>query len=267
MHECLNVVAHGPEAVAGAVLFRALEPRRGGASSCVAGAVAPMIRTTACGGPARLCQAMAVDRSLRRPRPDDERRTWLAGRPGEAWRMARYRVGPRVGVDYAGDWAARPLRFWLTGNPSVSVGCRRVSLMDARSQELLEFPLSGRGWPRTRRSRRRAGLPRASCRRRSRSSSSGCSTRPTRRSICWDGGPMSASEVRATSASWSCGPGAAAGSTARSCSRSWTRSSPPVALWTCLRNERQPLLHELGRSIKPLPQLRARLEQSLDPSG
>ncbi|MEX2548145.1 MAG: endonuclease MutS2 [Chloroflexota bacterium] len=34
-----------------------------------------------------------------------------------------------------------------------------------------------------------------------------------------------------------------------------------------LRDERPPLLHELGRSIKPLPQLRARLEQSLDPSG
>src|SRR3954452_12699076 len=34
-----------------------------------------------------------------------------------------------------------------------------------------------------------------------------------------------------------------------------------------LRSERQPLLHELGRSIKPLPQLRARLEQSLDPSS
>src|SRR3954453_22272557 len=34
-----------------------------------------------------------------------------------------------------------------------------------------------------------------------------------------------------------------------------------------LRSERPALLHELGRSIKPLPQLRARLEQSLDPSG
>jgi len=34
-----------------------------------------------------------------------------------------------------------------------------------------------------------------------------------------------------------------------------------------LRTERQPLLHELGRSIRPLPQLRARLEQSLDPAG
>jgi DNA mismatch repair protein MutS2 len=34
-----------------------------------------------------------------------------------------------------------------------------------------------------------------------------------------------------------------------------------------LRTERPPLLHELGRSIKPLPQLRARFEQSLDPAG
>ncbi len=34
-----------------------------------------------------------------------------------------------------------------------------------------------------------------------------------------------------------------------------------------LRTERPPLLHELGRSIKQLPQLRARLEQSLDPAG
>ncbi len=34
-----------------------------------------------------------------------------------------------------------------------------------------------------------------------------------------------------------------------------------------LRNERPPLLHELGRSITPLPQLRARLEESIDPAG
>jgi DNA mismatch repair protein MutS2 len=34
-----------------------------------------------------------------------------------------------------------------------------------------------------------------------------------------------------------------------------------------LREERQPLVHELGRSIRPVPQLRARLENSLDPAG
>jgi len=34
-----------------------------------------------------------------------------------------------------------------------------------------------------------------------------------------------------------------------------------------LRSERRPLLHELSRSIKPLPQVRARLETSIDNSG
>ena len=34
-----------------------------------------------------------------------------------------------------------------------------------------------------------------------------------------------------------------------------------------LRTERRPLLHELGRAIKPLPQLRARLEGSIGPGG
>jgi DNA-3-methyladenine glycosylase len=28
--------------------------------------------------------------------------------------------GPRVGVDYAGEWAAKAWRFWIVGNPSVS---------------------------------------------------------------------------------------------------------------------------------------------------
>ena len=27
---------------------------------------------------------------------------------------------PRIGVDYAGEWAARPLRFYLEGNSHVS---------------------------------------------------------------------------------------------------------------------------------------------------
>ncbi|HUG48821.1 MAG TPA: endonuclease MutS2 [Candidatus Limnocylindria bacterium] len=34
-----------------------------------------------------------------------------------------------------------------------------------------------------------------------------------------------------------------------------------------LRGERRPLLHELGRGLKPLPQLRGRLEASVGPSG
>jgi DNA mismatch repair protein MutS2 len=40
-----------------------------------------------------------------------------------------------------------------------------------------------------------------------------------------------------------------------------------VRVGDALRGERPPLLHELGRSIKPLPALRARLEQSIDSAG
>ena len=32
--------------------------------------------------------------------------------------------GPRIGVDYAEEWADRPLRFWVRGSPGVSRGRR-----------------------------------------------------------------------------------------------------------------------------------------------
>lgn len=102
MHHCMNVVA-GREGEAPAVLLRALEPVEG-----IAG------RTD---GPARLCRAMGIDKTFDghdlvsddlyiRP-PRDERR----------FRIARRR---RIGVDYAGSWARRLLRFYISGNAYVS---------------------------------------------------------------------------------------------------------------------------------------------------
>ncbi len=120
MHHCLNVVARSEELVAGAVLLRALEPvdglavmraRRGGTAD-------PDRRL--CSGPARLTQALAIDRRLDGHDLTSEVDLWLS--PGEGLRQAEsVAVGPRVGVDYAGpDWADRPWRFWLAGNRSVS---------------------------------------------------------------------------------------------------------------------------------------------------
>lgn len=120
MHECLNVVAYRG-ADAGAVLIRALEPvvgvelirrRRGRPAD-------PDARL--CSGPARLCQAMAVDRGLNGHDLTLGVDLWLqadpAGRPADA----AISTGKRVGVDYAGDgWAARPWRSWIAGHPSVS---------------------------------------------------------------------------------------------------------------------------------------------------
>ena len=48
---------------------------------------------------------------------------WLEEGPRPLARRAVAR-GPRVGIDYAGEWAGRPWRFWVRGNPWVSRGGR-----------------------------------------------------------------------------------------------------------------------------------------------
>ena len=119
IHECLNVVARGDEAVAGAVLIRALEPVEGVEVMRERRRRAHDADYKLAAGPARLCQAMAVDRSFDGHDLTTGDELWLAPRI-EALPDGAVSVGPRIGVDYAGAWATRPLRFWITGNPSVS---------------------------------------------------------------------------------------------------------------------------------------------------
>jgi DNA-3-methyladenine glycosylase len=118
MHECLNVVARTKPAEAGAVLLRAIDPvvgvelmrsRRGREMD-------PDVRLGS--GPARLCQAMAVDRSLDAHDLVIGRERWLT--PGERIGDDAVAVGGRVGVEYAGEWSNRPWRFWINGNAAVS---------------------------------------------------------------------------------------------------------------------------------------------------
>jgi DNA-3-methyladenine glycosylase len=124
MHHCLNVVC-GPDGRAGAVLIRAAEPLRGieGMRRRRGDPASPDARLAA--GPARLCQALDIDRSLDGVDLLRDERLRLAcrdprdepGHPGEE----RILAGPRVGVAYAGEeWAARPWRFALAGHPSLS---------------------------------------------------------------------------------------------------------------------------------------------------
>ncbi len=123
MHSCLNVVAE-QDGVAGAVLIRALAPlegldlmreRRGAAAG-------PDPRLAA--GPARLCQALAVDRTLDGHDLVSGGELWVADAPADVSDALAARgivTGPRVGVAYAGaDWAGRPWRFGVRGHPSLS---------------------------------------------------------------------------------------------------------------------------------------------------
>jgi DNA-3-methyladenine glycosylase len=124
MHECLNVVAHGLGADAGAVLIRAIAPVLGVAAIRNRRGRPTDPTDRLCSGPAMVCQGLGVDRSLNGHDLTSGEGLWLA-RPGSDM-VARVQSetqiesGPRIGVDYAGVWAAKPWRFWLAGNRSVS---------------------------------------------------------------------------------------------------------------------------------------------------
>jgi DNA-3-methyladenine glycosylase len=104
MHWCFNVVAGG-EGVAMAVLVRGLEPVTG---------IPAELRTD---GPARLADALGIGRA---ENGLDLTASSLLILDGPAPPRRRVRRGPRVGVDYAGVWAARPYRYWVEGSPGVS---------------------------------------------------------------------------------------------------------------------------------------------------
>ncbi len=109
MHFCANVVTRGPgvpeavllrgaRAVAGTPIMLARRHGRGG--------------TALLDGPAKLCQALGVDRSLDGADLVASREVWLTD---DGFRVEPHEVlsGPRVGVAYAGAAAGWPLRFRL----------------------------------------------------------------------------------------------------------------------------------------------------------
>ncbi|MCC6178608.1 MAG: DNA-3-methyladenine glycosylase [Chloroflexi bacterium] len=109
MYHCFNVVTDAT-GVAGAVLVRALRP----------GFEEPG-RTD---GPGRLCRALGIDR--RHNGLDLTTESLWIGRPRDPAPVARIETSARIGVDYAGAWAARPWRFFDASSPNVSARPRRA---------------------------------------------------------------------------------------------------------------------------------------------
>lgn len=119
MHYCFNVVAGG-EGEPEAVLVRALEPREG--VSLMARRRRMSVRTAAdlvrlTNGPGKLAAALGIDLELYGADLTGDRLFLEEGRPVEPEEIV---ASPRVGVAYAGEWASRPWRFSLAGNPCVS---------------------------------------------------------------------------------------------------------------------------------------------------
>lgn len=104
MYYCFNVVTL-PEGVAAAVLVRGVEPLEG---------ISPAHTTS---GPGKLCRAMGITLAENRLDLLGERIFLEDAPPVPRGRILK---GPRIGVDYAGEWAQRPYRFWVKDSPGVS---------------------------------------------------------------------------------------------------------------------------------------------------
>jgi len=117
MYHCLNVVA-GPAGTPHAVLIRAVEAIEGlDWMTARRGRTAPLRHGDLAGGPGKLCQALAIDRSLDGISLVNGLLRCTRGEPVADDAVVR---GPRVGIDYAGEAARWPLRFALRGHPEVS---------------------------------------------------------------------------------------------------------------------------------------------------
>lgn len=99
---CMNIVTERT-GHASAVLLRAVEPVRNIKD-----------RTQ---GPGLLCRAMGIDRRLNGH--DLTGDNFYLARPPRREPITIVKR-PRIGVDYAGHWARRLLRFYIKGNPYVS---------------------------------------------------------------------------------------------------------------------------------------------------
>jgi DNA-3-methyladenine glycosylase len=135
MHHCMNVVTEA-DGVAGAVLLRAAAqvsgfeaPEQARTGSPPATPEATDVRRLA--GPGKLCAGLGITRAQNgldlvsgagadllaiHAAPASPSPNGPAPAP-----PTRVRRSARIGVDYAGAWAARKLRFYLAGDPAVSV--------------------------------------------------------------------------------------------------------------------------------------------------
>jgi DNA-3-methyladenine glycosylase len=109
LHLCANVVC-GPGAKPEAVLLRAAEITAGHDLAHQRRGDVPDVRLAA--GPGNLGAAFGLERSM-------DGADLLAGpiRLAQGARPAGIERTPRIGVDYAGEWAARPMRFSIADDP------------------------------------------------------------------------------------------------------------------------------------------------------
>ncbi len=114
LHHCMNVVC-GEREEGVAVLLRAIEPTEGLDLMFDRRAAAKRPRDL-CSGPAKLTRAFGIDRSQDGLDLRVSRELFIERRESRATITSTRRIG----VDYAGAWAKRRLRFLIRGNDHLS---------------------------------------------------------------------------------------------------------------------------------------------------
>ena len=78
-------------------------------------------------GPGKLCRTLRIDRSLLGTDMADDGVLFVTNQGAiSGFQIA---AGPRIGIDYARQWALKPWRMWVEGNPHVSRPNRRSPAM------------------------------------------------------------------------------------------------------------------------------------------
>ncbi len=116
IHEMFNIVT-SPEGVPRAILIRAIEPTEG-IETMMQRRNMEILKPTITRGPGSVAKALGISRAMNALSLQSDT-LWLEDRgltfPDEAIVAA-----PRIGVDYAGDDALLPYRFYVKGNVYVS---------------------------------------------------------------------------------------------------------------------------------------------------
>ena len=107
MYNCLNFVTERIDFPA-AILIRGIEVVENG--------IGPVEIPSRIDGPGRVCKFLAIDRDLNRVDTTQGREIWVEDRQ-EKFSTRKILKLPRIGVDYAGEWAHKPWRFCVPTPP------------------------------------------------------------------------------------------------------------------------------------------------------
>jgi DNA-3-methyladenine glycosylase len=122
MHHCFNIVCGQIDEPA-AVLIRAMEVTDG--EDYMRKTLARDRRDTTkisdlCRGPGRLCRSLVIDRELNARDLTMDASIWVERLRGRAFPQRQIVTTARIGIDSAGAWRMKPLRFFVEQSNAVS---------------------------------------------------------------------------------------------------------------------------------------------------